>query len=197
MAKSVTLKNSNGDTLYPVTDASLINGSLQASQIPDNAITTDKLADGAVTSYKIAHGAVPSSKIVGGETASTLAKGALVEVIGTTSGSSANYAWKFADGRLVCFQRYSWSGVNINSTWGGCYSAQVMTPANYAVPFIALPILSAMPDHSANGANFWLASNAERGVATLTHPPAYQIIRPTSSSGSAASIDIVAYGFWK
>lgn len=52
MAKSVTLKNSNGDTLYPVTDASLINGSLQASQIPDNAITTDKLADGTLTQDK-------------------------------------------------------------------------------------------------------------------------------------------------
>ena len=53
MAKSVTLKNSNGDTLYPVTDASLINGSLQASQIPANAITTDRIADGAVTTAKL------------------------------------------------------------------------------------------------------------------------------------------------
>lgn len=80
MAKSVTLKNSNGDTLYPVTDASLINGSLQASQIPDNAITTDKLADGAVTSYKIAHGAVPSSKIVDGAvTADKVADGTLTQ----------------------------------------------------------------------------------------------------------------------
>lgn len=197
MAKSVTLKNSNGDTLYPVTDASLINGSLQASQIPANAITTDRISDGAVTTAKIADGAVTAAKVVGGETASTLAGGALVEVIGTTSGSSANYAWKFADGRLICFQRYSWSGVNINSAWGGCYSAQVMTPVNYVVPFIASPIVAATPDHSANGANFWLSSNVERGVAALTHPPAYQIIRPTSSNGSAASIDIVAYGFWK
>lgn len=62
MAKSVTLKNSNGDTLYPVTDASLINGSLQASQIPANAITSDRISDGAVTADKIAGGVLTQDK---------------------------------------------------------------------------------------------------------------------------------------
>lgn len=66
MAKSVTLKNSNGDTLYPVTDASLINGSLQASQIPANSITTDRIYDGAVTTAKIDDGAVMAAKIADG-----------------------------------------------------------------------------------------------------------------------------------
>lgn len=80
MAKSVTLKNSNGDTLYPVTDASLINGSLQASQIPANAITTDRISDGAVTTAKIASQAVTTSKIANlAVTANRVADGELTQ----------------------------------------------------------------------------------------------------------------------
>lgn len=33
MAKAVTLKNSNNETVYPVTDASLISGTIKANQI--------------------------------------------------------------------------------------------------------------------------------------------------------------------
>jgi len=53
MAKAVTLKNSNNEEVYPVTDISLVNGELPTARIADDAITTDKVADGAVTSDKI------------------------------------------------------------------------------------------------------------------------------------------------
>lgn len=53
MAKSVTLKNSNNEEIYPVTDLSLVNGNIPTGRIADNAITTPKIADGAVTSNKI------------------------------------------------------------------------------------------------------------------------------------------------
>lgn len=53
MAKAVTLKNSNDEEVYPVTDISLVNGDISTGHIADNAITTDKVADGAVTSDKI------------------------------------------------------------------------------------------------------------------------------------------------
>ena len=54
MAKAVTLKNSNNEEVYPVTDLSLVNGNIPTGRIADNAITTPKIANGAVTSDKIA-----------------------------------------------------------------------------------------------------------------------------------------------
>lgn len=59
MAKAVTLKNSNDEEVYPVTDISLVNGELPTARIADDAITTDKVADGAVTSDKIDWTTIP------------------------------------------------------------------------------------------------------------------------------------------
>lgn len=53
MAKAVTLKNSNDEEVYPVTDISLVNGELPTARIADSAVTTDKIADESVTSDKI------------------------------------------------------------------------------------------------------------------------------------------------
>lgn len=53
MAKAVTLKNSNNEEVYPVTDLSLVNGNIPTGRIADNAVTTSKIADKAVTSDKI------------------------------------------------------------------------------------------------------------------------------------------------
>lgn len=53
MAKAITLKNSNNEEIYPVTDLSLVNGNIQTGRIADNAITTPKIADAVVTSNKI------------------------------------------------------------------------------------------------------------------------------------------------
>lgn len=53
MAKAVTLKNSNNEEIYPVTDLSLVNGNIPTGRIADKAVTSDKIADGAVTSNKI------------------------------------------------------------------------------------------------------------------------------------------------
>ena len=53
MAKAVTLKNSNNEEVYPVTDLSLVNGNIPTGRIADNAVTTPKIADNAVASDKI------------------------------------------------------------------------------------------------------------------------------------------------
>lgn len=202
MAKSVTLKNSNGDTLYPVTDASLINGSLQASQIPANAITTDRISDGAVTADKIADGAVDASKIVGGEGLATLAAGGLVELIGTPPPvyGQGSWAWKFADGRLINFQRYKLCVNATNMTqWGGVYSKDaVMNPVDYAVPFTGVPVVSvtSAPQPGTVG-NHWLATDTGKGTSSSTRPPAYQPVRGSSGSVQNIYLDIIAYGFWK
>lgn len=53
MAKAITLKNSNDEEVYPVTDLSLVNGNISTGRITDNAITTPKIADASVTSDKV------------------------------------------------------------------------------------------------------------------------------------------------
>lgn len=66
--KAVTLKNSNDDTVYPVTDVSLVNGGIFADTIaPVEAgeqITTNMIADGAVTVEKLAPGIVTLTRTV-------------------------------------------------------------------------------------------------------------------------------------
>jgi len=57
MATSVTLKESDGTEIYPVTDISLVNGGIHAVDIqattPVPAVETAMIADGAVTASKI------------------------------------------------------------------------------------------------------------------------------------------------
>lgn len=44
MAKAVTLKNQNDEEVYPVTDISLVNGTITTGRIADAAVTQAKLA---------------------------------------------------------------------------------------------------------------------------------------------------------
>lgn len=43
MAKAVTLKNTNDEEIYPVTDMSLVNGAVATSQVADGAVTSAKM----------------------------------------------------------------------------------------------------------------------------------------------------------
>lgn len=67
MATAVTLKESDGSEIYPVTDISLVNNGIHAVDIeattPVPAVETASIADGAVTTAKIADGAVTNDKI--------------------------------------------------------------------------------------------------------------------------------------
>lgn len=63
MAKSVTLKDQDGNELYPVTSIDLVNGTVPTAKIASSAVTSAKLASSAVTTAKIADSAVTSAKI--------------------------------------------------------------------------------------------------------------------------------------
>ena len=180
MAIKKQLKDKDGNTIYP--DVGLDLDSVVYSDDPEPVENPEPW--------------VKSSDIVGGESLSTLASGATVEVVGTTTGNSANYAWKFADGRLINFQKYNASG-NATNTWGPVYSGVQIVPRNYAVPFIATPIVVATPDHNNTNGNCWIATANEAGSASATKPGGYQVVRPTSMSGITTQVSVVAYGFWK
>ena len=63
MAKAVTLKNSNDEEVYPVTDISLVNGELNGARIVNTSVGSDKLTLNAVWEENIKDGAVTSGKI--------------------------------------------------------------------------------------------------------------------------------------
>ena len=63
MAKSVTLKDQEGNELYPVTDIDLVNGTVPTAKIASSAVTSAKLASSAVTTAKIANSAVTTAKL--------------------------------------------------------------------------------------------------------------------------------------
>lgn len=67
MATAVTLKESDGSEIYPVTDISLVNNGIHAVDIeattPVPAVETAMIADGAVTTDKLGANAVTSAKI--------------------------------------------------------------------------------------------------------------------------------------
>lgn len=62
--KYVTLKDSNGDTLYPQAVATnLAPGSIDTTELADGAVTSAKIADGTIATGDIANSAVTSAKI--------------------------------------------------------------------------------------------------------------------------------------
>lgn len=118
-------------------------------------------------------------------------------VNGTTSTSNPiNMAYKYDDGRLVCLQRYDFSGKAVTSAWGSMYSSgSIMTMNDYAVEFTALPVLSITG--TTTYANFWVATRDEAGDPSTTKPPEIQLVRPTSSTSASGAIHVRAEGFWK
>lgn len=63
MAKAVTLKNSNNEEVYPVTDISLVNGTVGTAKISNNSITEAKIFNNAISSNKIRDGAITTDKL--------------------------------------------------------------------------------------------------------------------------------------
>ena len=63
MAKAVTLKNSNDEEVYPVTDISLVNGQIAGAKLYDATVGSDKLTTNAVWTANIKDGAVTADKI--------------------------------------------------------------------------------------------------------------------------------------
>ena len=72
MATAVTLKESDGSEIYPVTDISLVNNGIHAVDIeattPVPAVETAMIADGAVTSAKIDWTTFSCATIFAGDT---------------------------------------------------------------------------------------------------------------------------------
>lgn len=190
---AITADGATGGTAYYVVLATILVGTnvttigsgvitqgepvQSITAFPDGAVTTDKLADNAVTSEKIDWTTV-------------------LEIVGTTTGDF-NYGIKFTDGRLICLQRYSWSGKSSAATGSVFVISGLMTPKNYAVEFTGMPAVSATYSTSPGSYDGWLGTDYTYGKGSASKPAAYQIYRSYTGNNTSGSIDIIAYGFWK
>lgn len=63
MAKAVTLKNGNNEEVYPVTDMTLVNGTVGTSKLSNNSITEAKIFNNAISTDKVRDGAITTAKL--------------------------------------------------------------------------------------------------------------------------------------
>ena len=128
MAKSVTLKDQEGNELYPVTNIDLVNGTVPTAKIASSAVTSAKLASSAVTTAKIADSAVTSAKI---------------DWTTLTNNSSYFYIGNI----LVQFGYKSFGTQSFSEDWWGNMrrSATVTNTITFPVAFKSAPSLSIHP----------------------------------------------------
>lgn len=158
MAKAVTLKNSNDEEVYPVTDISLVNGDISTGRITDAAVTTAKIADDAVTSGKINWSSLgakykqAAGQIEVGTTTTTLLTLALTAgtwlLIGTANFNHANtdtgdcyVGFNNADANTALGNRYYFNERANGTYWSNetCSMAATLT-GNTNVSFVALKV---------------------------------------------------------
>ena len=113
------------------------------------------------------------------------------EVVTSTYGK----AIKYPDGIMI--QTVKWStNITTWTAWGTCYAGTLNTPPNYTVAFKEVYAITAGLENT--GSNCWLVSRTEEtGYGTTSRPPAYQVARPNSASGTTITVNIIAIGRWK
>ena len=126
--------------------------------------------------------------------------------MGTTSSGISYGTWtyrKWASGVAECWGSYSDTVTSSNTTnWGAMYTSDAEF-AGFGVTlpsglFVATPVVSATLRYN-SGANAWLATRGEGGVATKEKTSAYQLIRPTAfpSTNPTYVLDLRVTGKWK
>ena len=123
-----------------------------------------------------------------------------IESLGTTG----VWTWrKWASGIAEMWAVFGADSLEMTSqTWGPLYTASWMDNAvnkesrKYPFAFISEPSVSAAP-MTENG-NFWIASNSENDIGTrMTHAPAYQCVRASSSTLQNPRISYYVVGKYK
>ena len=198
MATAVTLKESDGSEIYPVTDISLVNNGIHAVDIeattPAPAVETAMIADGAVTGAKLDFLSAAGTAVI--KTVSDL--------------SGARKAIYYADGTLIAVRRVTGS-VAVTTAVGSLYHAAVPIGDYWAlVPvgnddFIETPIVQITPYGTATQ-YFWIGAyeNSEpvRNPSTTGNrwalPKAsVDILRATTHNNVNYAFHITAIGRWK
>lgn len=191
MATAVTLKESDGSEIYPVTDISLVNNGIHAVDIeattPVPAVETAMIADGAVTGEKLSSTAV-------------------ARTVTDNLGRSAIY---FQDGTMITTRKVQIT-ININTTvWTNFYRG--ITPDYYIFmpdggsDFVAEPCVNVTVFNNGTSGSC-LVGPWEKSVQKISGggserwgipSGALCFVRPTAATGVVLNLYIQAIGRWK
>ena len=103
-----------------------------------------------------------------------------------SGGTSDNYYVKYADGTLICYQKYS-ATVNINTAFGVIYRSTALSSVpNFAQTFLNTPVITVTSNYMC-----WKAESSTTNVGKLF------VSAGTSQTSQTAEFDIMAIGKWK
>lgn len=109
------------------------------------------------------------------------------------SGSNDNGSWiKYSDGTMVCIKKVEFTGVVINTVWGGVYeTASKFNFGDYAQEFIEIPNVSIT---LADGSTCFCESFSGRTKKSIGST---WLWKPAVEADGTMTFDIIAIGKWK
>lgn len=112
----------------------------------------------------------------------------------TYANKNANYLCKkYSDGTMEISGGMDITGQACTTALGGWYRTNVLTPPTYIQSFVAVPdVVMSFSTSAGTGAMVW-----ETNGGSVSVPPTFYLIRPTSSASVSGRISIVAKGRWK
>lgn len=117
------------------------------------------------------------------------------DILAVTSGTK--YYIKYPDGTMIATDSKS-ATVNCSTAWGGIYTTGTNTFVfdNFAVPFIAAPIMSYGGGRSGSSGDFFIMTDSGK-QPTATSPGGVQIARGSINASLTAVVSYTAIGRWK
>lgn len=108
--------------------------------------------------------------------------------------SNANYQCKqYSDGTMEISGGMDISGQACNTALGNWFRTAVLTPPTYIQSFVSVPdVVMSFSTSAGTGAMVW-----ETNGGSVSVPPTFYLIRPTSSTSVSGRLSIVAKGRWK
>ena len=109
------------------------------------------------------------------------------------SGSNDNGSWiKYSDGTMVCTKKVKFTGVVINTVWGGVYeTSSKFNFGDYAQEFIEIPNVSIT---LADGATCFCETFSERTKKSIGST---WLWKPAVEADGTMTFDVIAIGKWK
>ena len=108
--------------------------------------------------------------------------------------SNANYQCKkYTDGTMEISGGMDISAIACNTALGNWYRTAVLTPPTYIQDFVSVPeVVMSFSTSAGTGAMIW-----ETNGGSVSVPPTFYLIRPTSSASVSGRVSIIAKGRWK
>lgn len=100
---------------------------------------------------------------------------------------------KYTDGTMEISGRASYSSLACNTALGNWFRTDVKSPPNYPQEFSEPPAVTMNFDtNSGSGALVWQTT-----ASSVSKPPDFYLIRPTSSTAVSGTVSIIATGRWE